>query len=162
YQGDDMNAPGAGSGKQGAMITQSIVTAGKLRLASEAGARGVEVADWKAQIKLFDVVTRVRSAFYETLTAQQQVETGKEVLRIAQDALSTAEKLAKAGIVGQPDVLRAQVELEQSKVAQAIAQERLAASWRLLALALGQMDLPIHPLSGSLQDTVPDYHLEEI
>jgi cobalt-zinc-cadmium efflux system outer membrane protein len=162
YQGDDMNAPGAGAGKQGAMITQSIVTAGKLRLASDAAARGVDVADWKAQVKLFDIVTRVRSAFYETLTAQQQVEAAKEVLRIAEDALSTADKLAKAGVAGQPDVLRAQVELEQSKVALASAQERLIASWRLLAVALGQQDLPIRPLNGTLQDGVPDYRFDDV
>jgi cobalt-zinc-cadmium efflux system outer membrane protein len=162
YQGDDMNTPGAGAGKQGAMITQSIVTAGKLRLAADAAGRGVEVADWKAQIKLFDVVTRVRSAYYETLTAQQQVEASKEVLAIAQDAHSSAEKLAKAGVVGQPDVLRAQVELEQSKVALAIAQERLSASWRLLVLALGQPELQVRPLSGSLQDTVPDYRFDDV
>jgi len=162
YQGDDMNSPGAGAGKQGGMITQSIVTAGKLRLASEAAARGVDVADWKAQIKLFDVVTRTRSAFYETLTAQQQVETSKELMRIAQDAVSTAEKLAKTGSVGQLDVLRARLELEQSKVAQAVAQERLAASWRLLALALGQQELPVHQLSGSLKDEVPNYRLDDL
>ena len=162
YESDDMNSPFGGAGKQGGSITQTIVTAGKLGLSSSVAARGVEVANLKAQAKFYDLVTRVRATFYDNLTAQQEVETAREVLRIAQDGLNSAEKLQKAGIVGQPDVLRAQVELEQSKVKVAIAEQHVQTSWRLLANVLGQKDLPMQPLVGSLQESIPEYDYHQI
>lgn len=157
YESDDMNSPGAGAGKQGGSISQTIVTAGKLGLSSSVAAKGVEIADLKSQAKLYELVTRVRTTFYENLTAQQEVETAREVLRIAQNGLASAEKLQKAGIVGQPDVLRARVELEQSKVKVSIAEQHVTASWRLLTAALGLKEMPVQPLAGSLQQDIPDY-----
>lgn len=162
YESDDINSPFGGAGKQGGSITQTIVTAGKLGLSSSVAARGVEVANLKAQARFFDLVARVRSVFYDNLTAQQEVETAREVLRIAQDGLSSAEKLQKAGIVGQPDVLRAQVELEQSKVKVIVAEQHVQTNWRLLANVLGQKDLQMQPLVGSLQEGIPDYDFQQI
>jgi cobalt-zinc-cadmium efflux system outer membrane protein len=162
YEADDLNFPDAVAGKQGGMISQTLVTGGKLRLASAAAARGVEIADWKAQIRLFEVVTKIRTAFYEALAAQQQFLASQEIQRIAQDAHSTAEKLLKAGIVGQPDVLRAQVELEQSNISLQNVRERRTLSWRLLATALGKADLPEQELQGSLQDPVPAYAFKDV
>jgi len=162
YDADDMNSPFGGAGKQGGSITQTIVTAGKLGLASGVAAKGVEVANLKAQAKFYDLVARVRAVFYDNLTAQQELETAREVLRIAQDGLNSAEKLQKAGIVGQPDVLRAQVELEQSKVKVTVAEQHIQANWRLLANVLGQQDLPVQPLVGSLQEGIPDYDYQQI
>ncbi|HQR09044.1 MAG TPA: TolC family protein [Gemmatales bacterium] len=162
YESDDMNAPGGGAGKQGASITQSIVTAGKLQLASSAAAKGVESADWKAQAKLFDVVTKVRSTFYDNLTAQQELETARDILKIAQDGVNSAEKLQKAGIVGQPDVLRAKVELEQSKVKVSIADQHVTTNWQVLTNVLGQKDMPVTPLDGSLLEVVPEYDFNRV
>lgn len=162
YESDDMNSPLGGAGKQGASVTQTIVTGGKLRLSASAAAKGVESADWKAQAKLYDLATRVRSVFYDNLTAQQELETAREILKIAQDGVSSAERLQKAGIVGQPDLLRAQIELDQSKVKLAIAEQHVTTNWRLLANALGQKEMPVTPLDGSLVDVVPEYQFDII
>lgn len=157
YESDDMNSPFGGAGKQGGSISQTIVTAGKLGLSSSVAAKGVEIAELKSQAKLYELVTRVRTTFYDNLTAQKEVETAREVLRIAKDGLASAEKLQKAGIVGQPDVLRAQVELEQSKVKVAIAEQHVTTSWRLLTAVLGLKEMPVQPLEGSLEQGIPDY-----
>jgi outer membrane protein TolC len=57
----------------------------------------VAAADWQALTRWYDVLTRVRIAFFEVLAAQREVHTNEEVVRIAQEGLEVARKLQKAG-----------------------------------------------------------------
>jgi outer membrane protein TolC len=52
-------------------------------------------------------------------------------------------------------VLRAQVELDQSRERLGLAQQRAQAAWRLLAVAVGVPELPAAPLEGSLETRRP-------
>ncbi len=162
YDSDEMNSPDGGAGMQGIMLSQTFVRGGKLGLASAAASRGVEVADYQAQAKLYDVVTKVRIAYYETLAAQLELEATQEVLRIAQSGVETAEKLKQAGVVGQPDVLRAQLEREQGKIRVSMSRQRAQASWRMLGLAMGISELTPGPMLGALHEPVPEYDLDQI
>src|SRR5262249_52172159 len=69
--------------------------------------------------------------------------------------LEAAKKLQKAGVGGEPDVLRAQVERDQNVIRQGTAQKRLDAAKRMLAAAVGVRDLPLDKVSGNLEDSPP-------
>src|SRR5580765_4722240 len=56
---------GNSAGEQGPLFTQEIVTAHKIKLSEQAAASGVEAADWAAVTKQYDVITRVRLAYFE-------------------------------------------------------------------------------------------------
>jgi cobalt-zinc-cadmium efflux system outer membrane protein len=149
-------------GQPSGFFAQEIVTNGKLDLAQAAASHGIEAADWQAITQWYDVTARIRAAFYEVLTAQREVKVSEEVLEIAKVGLDTNERLAKAGQVGQPDVLRARVELTQSENRLQIAQQRLAASWKLMATAVGQPDLRLTSLDGDLDEELPAYEYEPL
>jgi cobalt-zinc-cadmium efflux system outer membrane protein len=162
YSAQELNARDGEAGQQGIMLGQRIVTGNKLGLATEAAARGVEAADWQARAKLFEVVTRVRLAFYEALTARQEVQVAREVLAIAKSGHEVAEKMRQADVVGVPDVLRAKVELEQSQIKLTVAEQRAQAAVRLLAASMGLTELPSGGPAGALTAAAPAYELSPL
>jgi cobalt-zinc-cadmium efflux system outer membrane protein len=154
---DDLGDRRSAAGQSGGNVTQQIVTAGKLWLAQAAAAQGVAAADWQAVTRWYDVLTRVRLAYYEVLTARREVQTAEDVVKLAQEGLDAAEKLQKAGAGTQPDVLRARVELEQSRIRLRVARQRLEAAGKLLGVAVGVPDLAPRPLEGDLEAAAPTY-----
>jgi cobalt-zinc-cadmium efflux system outer membrane protein len=137
-------------GSPGATINQEIVAVGKLKRAKAAAAHGVAVADWQAMSRWFDVVTRVRIAYYDVLTAEREVRTNREIVELTQKSLDVARKLLKLKGT-QIDVLRAEVEQDQSRTRLAVAEKRLEATWRILGRVVGVRDLPAGELEGDLE-----------
>jgi cobalt-zinc-cadmium efflux system outer membrane protein len=157
WHADEMNSPFGRSGHQGMSVIQELVTAHKLRLAREAAAAGVTAFDWQATTRWFDVVTRVRLAYVELLAARREVRAQEESVRIAGEGHATAIRLAKAGVAAKPDVLRAEVELDQTRALLSVSRQRLDAAHRLLAAAVGVPELPELPPDGGLEPPVPVY-----
>lgn len=162
WEADEVGNRANAAGTQGPFVVQPIVTAHKLRIATAAAAQGVVAADWQSITRWFDVVTRVRLAYFELLTAQQEVRTNEEVVRIAEEGLQVAQKLEKAGAGTQPDVLRAQVELNQNQVQLGVSRRRLEAAWKLLATAVGVPALPGNFVLGSLEVAPPLYDWQPV
>jgi cobalt-zinc-cadmium efflux system outer membrane protein len=154
--GDRVNHIGEG----GARFIQTFVTAGKLRIAKQAAAHGVEAADWQAVTKWHDTVLRVRLAYYELLTAQREQDTMADIVRVSDEAFKATTALEKAGAAKRPDVLRARVELEQNVLKKAVSARRVEAAWQNLDTMLGRPGLDLKRRSldrKALEDTPPDY-----
>jgi cobalt-zinc-cadmium efflux system outer membrane protein len=160
WEADEVGSNTSAAGTQGPILSQTIVTARKLRLASAAARAGVAAADWQTMTRWFEVISRVRLAYFEVLTARAEVQAGEEILKLAEDGLGVVRKLQKAGIAAQPDILRAEVELEQTQMRLRSAQQRAKAAWKLLASSVGIPDLPLAHLTGTLEGNVPDYQWE--
>src|SRR5262249_43274710 len=120
-------------------------------------AHGVQAADWQAMTRWFDVVTRLRLAFYDLLTAQREVQVGRELVEIGQKNLAATKGGGKSGVRTQPDILRAQVELEQNGIRYRTSQARLEAAQRLLVNAAGVRSLPSLDIAGNLEALAPDF-----
>ena len=145
------------AGFVGVDMQQEIITAGKRRLAQAAASHGLQAADWQAMTRWFDVVTRLRLAFYDLLTAQREVQVGKELVEISQKNLAATKELSKSGVKNQPDILRAQVDLEQNGIRYRTSLARLEAAQRLLVNAAGVRSLPSLDIAGNLEAPTPDF-----
>lgn len=145
------------AGEIGVQISQLVITARKLEWAQAAAAQGVTASDWQAMTQWFNVVTRVRLAHVELLAAQRERDTVAELERVANDILKAAETLEKAGAGNRPDVLRAEVELQQQKLRKSVADTKVGAARRLLAAAVGIPGLDLSQVRGSLDDAPPAY-----
>jgi cobalt-zinc-cadmium efflux system outer membrane protein len=133
-------------GEPGARFIQTFVTANKLGIARQAGAHGVQAADWAAMTKMYSVVTRVRIAYFELLTAINERETLTNIVNTSQKAYDATVKLEKAGVGSQPDVLRAMVELEQNQLKRGVSLRRVEAAKQNLLTALGRPPLALDRL----------------
>jgi outer membrane protein, heavy metal efflux system len=116
---------------------QEIVTAGKLGLDKAAAQEAWTAAQWQAVTRRFELEARVRSAFYEVLTAQRELSETEAVVKIAAENVEASRKFEQAGRGSRPDVLRAGVEPEINHNRLIAAKKRLEAAWPLLANTMG-------------------------
>jgi len=154
---DELGSQQNAAGFVGVNILQEVVTAGKLRLGQEAANHGVNAADWQAMTRWFDVWTRLRLAYYDLLTAQREVQAQKDIVDLAQKNLTATRELKKSGVKNEPDILRAQVDLEQSRIRYRTALNRLEAARRLLVNATGVASLPSFEIAGNLETLPPEF-----
>jgi cobalt-zinc-cadmium efflux system outer membrane protein len=163
---DELNNTLGRGGKPGVTFSQEIVLFHKLKLSREAASHGVDAADAQALTDYYDLRARVRMAYTELLTAAGELEVNREVTGITERALAAAKKLEKAGTATRPDVVRAEVEREQSLIRLTVSQRRLEAAERLLTAAVGLPRLPAGPhgplIVGKLDGPSPVLNWEAI
>ncbi len=170
YQGDQIQpalrlAPdveGSGAGQQGGFVNQLIKTAGKLRLQQLVAGfdyLNALVAVRRAEI---DVLTAVRSAYFQVLVARQAVEVNAALAGLTDEAYRLQLQRVGVGEAAEyePLQLHAQAVIARNAVSQAEAQYR--ASWRQLAVALGQPDLPVGSLAGRADVSPPSLDLDAV
>jgi len=155
YQGSEMGNEGR-AGQQGAYVGQQIVTAGKLQLDQQAAAQEFRRAQWQENAQQRRVLTDVRMRYLEALGAQQSVDVAEELERVAVQGVQMAEDLLMALRGTRPDVLQAEIDLNEVRITLQNARNQYDAAWRRLVNVIGVPDLPQSPLEGDLeQDVVP-------
>ena len=138
-------APGSGAANGGSgastqyysMVSQDVVTAGKLRLAQQAALREVQRAEYELIRARFDVLKEVRQSFYALLVSQRRVEIYTLLLDIAKRSYEIGRQLADAGEGTKADVLFWSIERDRAEVRLLNASVYIETGRRQLATAIG-------------------------
>jgi cobalt-zinc-cadmium efflux system outer membrane protein len=159
YVGERIGAGGTAGEMQGMFIDQTIVTAGKLRLNRARGAQEVTQAEAHALARQCRVVNGVRVRYYELLAMRRLLDVRAELLKVAENAVTTTEELVNVGAANKPDLLQARIEARRERVALENARTFYDAAWRQLAAFVGEPDLSPVPLRGELDraGAAPDF-----
>jgi cobalt-zinc-cadmium efflux system outer membrane protein len=160
YTGEEIRGGSFGGGQQGVFVQQNIILGGKLGLEKKVFAIEGQQAEAENHEQQLRVENGVRMAFYQSLAAQQMVEVRKQVGAVAADALQTTRQLFNVGQADEPDVLQAQVELDEAELAVVSAQQDQQRAWQALRAVVGKSDLPLTTLKGDL-DALPDIDAEQ-
>ena len=110
-------------------LQQQIVTGGKLRLSRMKYEQEAELAEIQAQAQRLKVVNGLTAAYFDVLAAQLTVENERLLAKNAGEAMKTTEQLLNLGQANQQDLLQAQVEGSQARVAVRNAETRLRQDW---------------------------------
>lgn len=160
--GDELGDRTGPSGIWTAQVGQEIVLGGKLKLSRAAAMREVDQAILGLRSQRYSLFTTVRQGFFETLASQRRVEILDELVKLAQKGLENAEKLRKGAQIAELDVLPFRVELDRLTADFEASQRELIAARRRLAATIGEPNLPISTVVGSLEQFFPSYKYEEI
>lgn len=155
YIGEQITGGSQRGGEQGGFIQQDIVLGGKLGAARRVFEQERLQAEAERGEQLLRVQNAVAIAYYQSLGAQQSVAIRERLVKLAQDALATAQQLFNVGQADEPDVLQTQVETGREELALVSAQQRQQMLWRSLAAVVAQPDLQFGNLIGDLED-LPD------
>ena len=136
-------------------LQQQIVTGGKLRLSRLKYEQEAELAEIQAHAQRLKVVNGLTAAYFDVLAAQRTVENHRRLAENAEEAVKTTQQLLNLGQANQQDLLQAQVEASQARVAVRNAEARLRQDWVHLATQVGVPDLPMQPLAGQLEPDGP-------
>jgi cobalt-zinc-cadmium efflux system outer membrane protein len=142
------------------LVSQEIVTAGKLGLSRAAADRGVDQAQLALGSQRYALLAGVRRGYFAVLAIQRRAEVLTELVALADQSYHNARQLQKANVIAELDVLPFQVELERLRAEQAAALQEQLAAWQRLAALAGVPHLPPDRLSGVLESPLPDYSLE--
>ena len=137
YMGDDIGELG-GAGKHGAFIGRKIITGGKLRLRRAVVEQEITQAQQRFWMMRYRIIGDVRIAFYVTAAAQTRVALAQQLVDIGTKGVESAQKLRKARLVSDVDVLKAQIETDEAGITLYNAKVRHVAAWRRLTAVLGR------------------------
>ena len=161
YTGEEIRGGSFGGGQQGVFVQQNIILGGKLSLEKKVFAVEGQQAEAENQEQQLRVKNGVRMAFYQSLAAQQMVAVRKQMSAIANDALQATRQLFNVGQADEPDVLQAQVEMDEAELAVVSAEQDQQRAWQALRAVIGKPDLALAILQGDL-DAIPDIDAEQI
>jgi cobalt-zinc-cadmium efflux system outer membrane protein len=159
YEGDRIGAAGTAGEMQGLFIDQTIVTAGKLRLSRARYAQEASQMGAQALAQEYRVRNGVRVRFYQLLALQRLLDVQANLLKVAQDAVTTTEELLNVGAANKADLLQARIEARQERVALENSRAQHLAAWQELAAFVGNPSLAPACLQGDLEAgaAVPDF-----
>jgi cobalt-zinc-cadmium efflux system outer membrane protein len=156
YHVDELGSSIAPPGNMSVEVRQEIVTAGKRRLGRAAAERGLDASTVALVGRKFEVLTRVRRAYYEYLAFAYAAQVNREVVAALEAGVEVARKLVEdAKSRPRTDLVRLQALLEQARISLARTLTNLDASWKQLAAEVGTPSLPVPAHAGALPDAVP-------
>ena len=156
YEGREISSgPIIRGGEHGLFVQQTIVTFGKLGLSRKVFGQEQAQAESVAAAQRERVVNAVRLAYYEALGAQELVRVQSELAGIAHRAVQTSSQLLNVGQADQPDMLEASVEAQRAELDLTAAKNDQQRVWQQLAATVGNPSLPVTPLAGSLDGSLP-------
>jgi outer membrane protein, heavy metal efflux system len=137
------------------LVDGELVTGHKLRLNRAIAEQQIARAEQNMFAQQQRVLTDVRVAFYESLLAQRGLQLAEQLLKIARDGRTTAERLFKAGETSEVDYLQGEIEVFNSENGLNAARARHFAAWQTLLAVMGVPHLPPAVLRGDLE-AIPD------
>jgi outer membrane protein, heavy metal efflux system len=160
YLGQQLGSGGRAE-QHALLVDGELVTGHKLALSREVAAQEVAKAEqqWFAQQQR--VLTDVRIAFYEALLAQRRIDLAGQLLTIARQGLTTAERLKRAGETSGIDLLQASLEVEQAEITLNAAQNGHRRAWWSLTAVIGVPQMAPTLLEGSLDALPPEMTWDE-
>jgi cobalt-zinc-cadmium efflux system outer membrane protein len=154
YEADRIGAAGSAGEMQGVFIDQTIVTAGKLRLSRAKYAHEVSQMEAQALAQQYRVLNGVRVRFYQLLAMQRLLDVRAELVKVAEDAVTTTDQLINVGAANKADLLQARIEARQERVSLENTRALYSAAWQQLAAFVGNPCMPEGRLQGDLEAAV--------
>jgi len=137
----------------GIQLQQPLYTGGSIWSGLRMAVRGEDLAANQAKVVKQQVLLQVRQSFYNALYTKQLIQVAREALNNVQRNLDQVQKQHDAGTASGFDLLRAQVQVANTKPELIAAQHRHEQSLTQLRTAIGLgKDIPIQ-VAGELDYT---------
>ncbi|MDA1049363.1 MAG: TolC family protein [Planctomycetota bacterium] len=142
-------------------IRQEIITAGKRRLDIASASRGTDVAYLALVNRKFDVLGRIRRAYFDYVALGHILDVNDEVVASLARDTETTRKLVE-DVKSRPpvDLVRMRALLEDAEAARVLTEAAFAASWKQLAAEVGVPELAAPPERPPFFEALPD--LDEV
>jgi cobalt-zinc-cadmium efflux system outer membrane protein len=169
FENDTIYTAG-GAGYPGGWVEQLIKTGGKLQLARASATMKVRNAELALRRAQTDLMTHVRSGYFQVLVARENIRITKVLAEFADrvyevqlgQLLGGGRKGALPGLVGsyEPMYLRALTMQTRGSLVQ--ARNAYISAWKQLAAVMGVPAMPLTALVGRVDMPVPIYDYDKV
>jgi cobalt-zinc-cadmium efflux system outer membrane protein len=161
YAGDEIRGGSFGGGEQGAFVAQPVITGGKLALNRKITGQDVRIAEMESHEQQLRVMNAVRIAYYRVLSAQEMLDSKRDLVGISGETVKTARQLKNTGQADESEVLQAEVEQQKLQMDVMLEENMLRQEWRALAAVVGNSSLEMGTLAGYLDRDLPDLNEDQ-
>lgn len=156
FEQEALGASEAPAGTVRIQFVQEILTGGKRRLDRAIAARATDDAYLRLESRKFEVLTRVRRAYYEYVGWLDTARVNERAVESLQQALVIVRQLVETTKTRPvTDALRLEALLEEAKINRTRARISLQSAWRQLAAEVGVADLLPPSAVADLNEPVP-------
>jgi len=150
------------AGQQGGYISQTIVLGNKLQLNQDVIDQDIQSLSWVNEAQRLRVLNDLRLAYFDALGAQRRVELTAELEKVAEHGVKVAQDLFAAKQGAKPDILQAEIQLNEVLIIRQNAENDYDTAWRRLASIVARPDMAPTPLSGDIKASIPKYELDDL
>lgn len=143
-----------GTDQHTAFVAQDIVMGGKLARNREVLNQEIQSQLWEVETQRYRVQTDVRQRFYEALAAQRRLALAREFREIAAKGVEIAKARVEAKEGSVPEVLQAEIQLNQVEVQHRQAEAAFRGAWNQLMAVVGLNGTAPGALEGALPTSV--------
>lgn len=143
-------------GAYGVFVEQPIVLGGKLRLGRAVFDRTVERSEAELELQRQRVVSTVRRVFFQALTVDRRIQVQERLAALASEAVAITAQLFNVGAADRPDFLESEIEATRVQLDLNAAKNHSFALRQQLAAVVGNTDVANRPLSGTLEEVLPE------
>ena len=162
YTGEEIRGGSFGGGEQGFFVQQDVVLGGKLGLNRKILAQEVRQAEAENDEQRLRVTNAVKIQYYQALAAQEMVDMRKEISRITSETAKYSRQLFNIGQQNETEVLRAEVEAQQTDLAVISAEHTRRRAMTTLAAVVGKASVQGATLGGSLEENLPELDEQQL
>ena len=143
-------------GEHGFFVEQTIPLGGKLRLGRAVFERATDEATARAELQRQRIVSSVRALFYAVLTTERRIEVHERLASLGSQATGVTAQLFNVGAADRPDFLESEIETRRVQLELNAARNEVFALRQQLAAVVGVPDAASRPLSGSIDQVIPE------
>jgi cobalt-zinc-cadmium efflux system outer membrane protein len=155
--------PGPGGGPNyGFLASQTIKTAGKLKLAQAAAVMDLENARLAYRRAETDLAAAVRSGYFAVLVAQENIKANQALLALTDEVYKVMVDQMKSGEFATYEPMQVAVFSAQARAALIQARNSYTLAWRQLAASLGLPALPPTEVVGRIDMPAPVYVYDKL
>ncbi|HBE67889.1 MAG TPA: TolC family protein, partial [Planctomycetaceae bacterium] len=133
YFGQEIGNDGSG-GQHGGYVSQTWVRGQKLAWNRRVVAHELSATQWQARVQRQRILTDLRIAYYDALSAQLRLRLAEDFRVVAEKAVELATEKLEAQVGTRPDLLQSEIQLseidlviQRAKIEQSAALRQLAA-----------------------------------
>jgi cobalt-zinc-cadmium efflux system outer membrane protein len=151
---------GVGQGKQGVFIEQTIPLGGKLALGRAVFANEVSEAEANYETQRLRVLNSIRALYWESVISARRVQVRERLAALSDEAVRVSHQLYNVGAADRPDVLEAEIESREARLALVAARNQQHHTWLSLATMMGEPERRVQPL-GDVGEAPPELDRDE-
>ncbi len=140
----------------GGLLTQQVVTAGKLRLQRSSALQDVRNAEIAFRRTDIDLATHVQAGFYAVLVAQEAMKVTNALVQFTDETYRVLVEQTKGGEAAPYEPLQLRVLATQARAAAIQAHNRYISAWAQLTALLATPQMPPTQLMGRVDAETPE------
>jgi outer membrane protein, heavy metal efflux system len=153
---------GSTAGSIGPGIDQTVVTGGKLRIASAAAEMALRKAELALRRARSDLATRVRTAYYTLLVAQETMRVNKALAHFTDEVYRLQERLLEAGQAAPHEPMALQSQAFTTRLAYQQSIQSYIYAWEQLVAAIGLRHVPLTEVAGRVDALIPYFDYDTV